>query len=736
MKYKDCVIFFIFVGLSLFLKAEDLSVHPSVDLHRLSADSLMSKVISFAPLYENIIGEYRASVYVKGRVNVRKKNYLLRYVPSMFRLKRGVRDYMIEMSSDLHFSAPNIYDQKINAVAGTSSKFWKLDGRLPDYFHINLYSPALLYDKLLSPLSPNAKKYYKYSVDSIIYSKHDLRYRIKFTPKIKSFQLVTGYMIVSDEVWSIREIYFRGRSEILRINLLMQMGEIGEADEFLPVLYKADGTFRFIGNVLDCKYTALINYKEIQKKRPIDPRAKPLKSKYDLTSSYTLHCDTNASRVDSAYFNKIRPLPLSESEKKLYQDYFMREDTLLHFKKKMKHAYSFWGELGDVLTSRYTLDLAKSGSVRFSPIINPFMLSFGGSNGLSYRQDFKYTALLSRDRLLRIAPKVGYNFKRKEVYWSINSDFDYWPRKRSSLHLNVGNGNRIYSSDILDELKNIPDSVFDFNQIHLDYFKDLYIKVRHSWEITNGLTLDVGLFMHKRTEVNRSNFDSLRVITRTEDPSEEVMDKFRHTYRSFAPHVQVAWTPGQYYYMNGKRKINLNSKYPTFAVDWERGIKGILSASGQYESIEFDMQHHISVGLLRDFYYRFGWGAFTDQKELFFVDFTNFSRSNLPIGWNDEIGGVFQLLDARWYNSSRKYLRGHMVYESPFLMLHHLFKSSPNIMSERLYLNALVVPHLNPYLEVGYGIGTHIFDFGVFASFANWKYREIGCKFTFELFSR
>ena len=41
-------------------------------------------------------------------------------------------------------------------------------------------------------------------------------------------------------------------------------------------------------------------------------------------------------------------------------------------------------------------------------------------------------------------------------------------------------------------------------------------------------------------------------------------------------------------------------------------------------------------------------------------------------------------------------------------------------------LNALVVPHLNPYLEVGYGIGTHVFDFGVFASFANWKYQESG----------
>ena len=39
-------------------------------------------------------------------------------------------------------------------------------------------------------------------------------------------------------------------------------------------------------------------------------------------------------------------------------------------------------------------------------------------------------------------------------------------------------------------------------------------------------------------------------------------------------------------------------------------------------------------------------------------------------------------------------------------------------------------------VEIGYGIGTHVFDFGVFASFANWKYQEIGCKFTFELFNR
>ncbi len=79
---------------------------------------------------------------------------------------------------------------------------------------------------------------------------------------------------------------------------------------------------------------------------------------------------------------------------------------------------------------------------------------------------------------------------------------------------------------------------------------------------------------------------------------------------------------------------------------------------------------------------------------------------------------------------------GHLTYEAPFLLLRHLMKYTQYVLNERLYLNALVVPHLKPYLEVGYGIGTHIFDFGLFASFANWKYQEIGCKFTFELFNR
>ena len=739
----------IYIGTLLcFLLSVSLKVHASsmpspYDIKSLSADSIMKKVIFFAPFYETIIDDYRAELYIKGKVNIRKKNHILRFIPTMFRIRKGVREYLMETYSDLHFTAPDIYDQKIKASVGTSSEFWELDGRLPEYFHVNIYASTLLCDKLLSPLAPNAMKYYSYHIDSVMGKMHELQYKISFKPKSKSFQLVSGHMVVSENVWSVREMHFIGRSEMLRFNNMIRMGDVGESDEFLPVHYDVDATFRFLGNVIDANYIAALDYKSIIQKDPSQWERKRLKSKYDLSESYTLRTDTNANKTDSAYFASLRPIPLSSHEQELYQDFFLRRDTLQRYKKPKNKNLEFWGQIGDALISRYTVDLSKMGSVRCSPLINPFLLSYSGNNGFSYRQEFKYNRLFTGDRLLRIVPRLGYNFKYKELYWSVRSDFDYWPRKRAAFHVSVGNGHRIYSSRMLDELKNMPDSIFDFDRVYLDYFNDLYLEVRHSWEIVNGLSLDLGFSMHKRTEANRSLFVTTKSV-QSESEKEEGStttppaweEKMRHSYNSFAPRVRLTWTPGQYYYMNGDRKVNLHSKYPSFSVDWERGIDGVFKSTGTYERIEVDIQHSIPLGLMRDFYLRFGWGAFTNQKDIYFVDFANLTRSNLPVGWNDEIGGVFQLLDGRWYNSSRKYLRGHLTYESPFLLLRHLVKYTQHVLNERLYLNALVMPHLNPYIEVGYGIGTNIFDFGVFCSFANWKYQEIGCKFTFELFNR
>ncbi|KAB6163129.1 hypothetical protein GA414_19620 [Bacteroides xylanisolvens] len=695
----------------------------------ISADSIIERVMTFAPLYETIVSEYRANLYIKGKMDIQKKNFILRYVPSMFRLQKGVREYLLETYSDLHYTAPNIYDQKVKASQGTVRGNRGLPGLL-EYFNVNIYSSSLLNDeRLLSPLAKNGQKYYKYQIDSVMGDPNNLDYRVRFIPRTKSDQLVGGYMVVSSNVWSVREIRFSGRSELITFTCWIQMGDVGKKNEFLPVRYDVEALFKFLGNKVDGNYTASLDYKSIELKEK--KVRKKEKRKYNLSESFSLQCDTNAYKTDASTFAIMRPIPLNESEKKLYFDNSLRRDTATI--QKPSKSQAFWGTMGDLMVEDYKFNLSNIGSVRFSPFINPLLFSYSGSNGLSYRQDFRYNRLFRGDKLLRIVPKLGYNFTRKEFYWSLNADFEYWPQKRGFFRLNVGNGNRIYSSKVLDELKAMPDSIFNFDLIHLDYFKDLYFNFRHTVEIVNGLDIGLGFSAHKRTAVEPSRF----VITGDYPmPPPEFMDKFKNTYISFAPRIRIEWTPGLYYYMNGKRKINLHSIYPTFSVDYERGIKGVFKSTGEYERIEFDLQHQIRMGLMRNIYYRFGFGAFTNQDELYFVDFANFSRHNLPVGWNDEIGGVFQVLDSRWYNSSRRYVRGHFTYEAPFLILRHLMKYTRYVQNERIYISALSMPHLQPYLEVGYGIGTHIFDVGVFVSSENWKFGGIGCKFTFELFNR
>ncbi len=196
-----------------------------------------------------------------------------------------------------------------------------------------------------------------------------------------------------------------------------------------------------------------------------------------------------------------------------------------------------------------------------------------------------------------------------------------------------------------------------------------------------------------------------------------------------------------YYYINGKRKINYASNHPTFSIDWERGFRGVMHSTEHYERLEFDLQQEITCSRLKRLSYRLGCGAMTDKRERHFANYVNFARNNLPSGWNDEIGGAFQILEREYYKTSR-YVRGHFTYEAPFLLFKHAQKYASFFESERFYTSILVSDELSPYVELGYGVGTPVFDLGLFlgvsnnvANRADW-FHGGGFKITFELFNR
>ena len=121
------------------------------------------------------------------------------------------------------------------------------------------------------------------------------------------------------------------------------------------------------------------------------------------------------------------------------------------------------------------------------------------------------------------------------------------------------------------------------------------------------------------------------------------------------------------------------------------------------------------LGLCRRLNYHISAGLYTQQKSTYFADFRYFTRRNFPDTWDDQIGGVFNLLKGEWFNASDKYIQAHFMYESPFILFKVLRINSTKkfmqtasryILSERFYLSQLWTPVLPSYTEVGYGSGT------------------------------
>jgi hypothetical protein len=537
-------------------------------------------------------------------------------------------------------------------------------------------------------------------------------------------------MWVNDQVWSIRHLYMAGVYDVVHFRVHLYMGERSTPEEFLPKRLSLVWNFRFMGNHMELTGDADIRYSMVKLySKGEQIRRSQKKHRHDRTESYRLTSDSTSLVTDKKRFAGMRPQPLTPEEDSLYNAFtaYRRQKELF---PPQKGSYAFWGQLGDALISSYRVNLQGVGSVKCSPLLNPVLFSYSHSRGLSYKQKFKYNRYFrTTDRTLRFVPQIGYNFTYKEFYAQLKSEFLYWPQKLGQWELQVGNGNRIYSNAIIDKLKAMNSVSFD--ETGLGYFKDVYLNLFHSIEPVNGLTVKLGASLHWRRLAQQPSIDNT-VWNDQLQPS--FLRTVNRRYNSFAPRLRVEWTPGLYYYMNGHRKMNIGSKMPTFIFDYERGLQGVWGSTGQHERWELDVQQQVKLGALQSIGYRAGGGMFTRHNGMYFLDYANFSRHNLPEGWNDEIGGTFQLLNRHWFNSSRQYWRGNVTYESPFILLRSLKKWTGMVQQERLYGGLLFMPQLHPYVELGYGIGTHVFDLGFFVSNINGEFDTAGLKFTFELF--
>ena len=660
-----------------------LTSMPSLLCAKSQTDSLLlNRVFSYKHHLIPDTTVVESNVYAKFSYDVVRRNFLLWIIPTTHTIAEGDRQLLTESYNKVKF-ADGEYDSDRQVVWGTVPRMRRVIPTLRDLLNPTLYEPSILKDHVLSPFHYSNRHYYHYHVQPI----DDATSRIMFSPRFRNTQLVSGNACVETSTGRILNSYLNGEFDMIRFKTITEYGD--SASSRFPAHSKTEAEFKFMGNHVKSAFEAV----------------------YNLPSTLP---DSVSGVKDRAMIESLRPLPLTAYEDSIYTDYDIRhpqepeDTTALADSTEAKHSQMkdfFVDVIGDNLVTSIR---AKSDKAYFklSPIINPQYLSYSRRYGVAYKMKLYADYHFNSHRYFELRAQVGYNFKQRRLYFTTPLRFYYNPKRDGYVEVVYGNGNRISHSSVADEIRHEHGDTIQLSD-QLEYFDDNHLQISNNIMLFDWIDIETGFVFHRRNAVSPSLMEEMGKPT---------------VYRSFAPMITVKLRPWE--------------KGPLLEVNYERGLKNVYQSNLDYERWEIDAVSKFHLSGLSTLNVRIGGGFYSRKRDSYFVDYSNFRDNNLPEGWDDDWTGNFHLLDSRLYNESKYYLRSNLSYDTPILLSPFIPFFGKSIERERLYLSSLVVPYTRPYHEVGYGFTNRYLSVALLASFMNFKMKEVGCKFTIELFHR
>ena len=695
--------------------------------------TILYKTMSAAEQHNRLVESFEAELYTRSYVETIRRNFLYRHthlVPRFALHDPNYEEAFIETLGILRFEYPNNYALDISHVNGTLTRQRDIESIPFNLFNFNIYSETNNDEGFFMPTRFNTSRYYTYRLCHAFVENGVRHYVIYFTPIFTNTKLLSGHFIVESDSWRIT--FFRGEGPAIFSNFSFEvtMGD-GVVVSFLPESLVIHQTISYLGNVIETRHLAHFTYSDIVLRHVIEPERS-----LNISDFYRIRVDSVPVYSNPDFWIERRPIPLSDTGEEILTRFHEREQKRLLQAKAADAGTQRIGQFaqGVVTNTHFT---HRSTQIHYSGLLNPLMLSYSTYDGLIYRQRLSLSFALPRARTINVNAFLGYMFHRRELFSDITTTWNYNAPQMGSLTLSVGNRTPSFSSLFIEQVQDsLRQHGLIFEDISLPYFQNYYLRLYNTHEIVNGLLVSAGVEYHIRTSINRRN-----VILPPQPVGSEngngsyydvgIEDLFA-TRRSFVPFVRISWTPEQFYRFEGRQKIPVRSRFPTFKLELARSFQNVLWSTSEYNRVEFNVNHHIPFGLMRSLSYQVGAGLFTNQRTEYFADFTFFTRNNFPESWNDGLGGVFNLLNRTMYNASDSYIQAHVMYETPFFLLSRIPFISNFAAKERIYISQLYTPQIVSYTEVGYGFGNRFFNTAIFASFHRNNFKSFGGRFVFE----
>ena len=744
------------------------------------AYSIMRKAIAMSYYYLNQVEEYNCRIYLKGTGKFVSIPRLMKKTLKKEGIEEG-GSIVMENITDLHFTLPDVVEENTISMRSTMGDN---DASPMGYITLSLYNDI---DGIISPLSRDAFAYYKFQLDASFYDQDYLVHKIKIIPRRQGYDLYSGHIYIVEGFWHLHSAELLVEQKMFKVKINQVYAPVGD-DVWMPVSHDFDINASGMGFEVKLKYIASVSdykvklntnldhsvYKSlladskesaneineviqeqkdkmqelIQKDYLTKKESRKLKKlvKEDVSKSIPEKKDLEIKNLnnveDSAllrsvvYWDSIRPIPLTIDEFDSYKDkdsIQLRMETDTTFKdslerddKKFK-----WSKL--LMGGSYNYD--GGHQFRYGGLIDLGHINFNTVDGLKYGMEFRYTYRSdSTGKYFSINQNADYAFAREQVWSNISMYYRYNGLNRASISINGGRKISDFDSKtgITENLNMITTLFLKENYLKL-YQKD-YIGIGHNIDIVNGLSLYTGFEYAQRRELfNNSDFyfyDPFKNdFTSNIPPVDNCNTDLVKDHNASILSVGISYTPEYYYRINKGVKWNTNSRFPTFRLNYTKGIKGLLNSDVDFDQLEVSVKQGLHIRRLGGFSYKLTAGSFLNSNDIYFADYKHFG-TNTPFLIGSSERNIFRLLDYYGYSSDKSYFEGYARLENDRILLKRLPILNKTLMREAIYINYLATTGNTPYYEVGYGLNQIflMFNVEVFAGFKGSKHEYTGIK--------
>jgi len=732
------------------------------------AYAIVQQAINWRPYHQREVAAFRARSYIKalGRL-IDVPGRVLGIMKIGPDVKPGIF-YLSESVSEMTFRQPDVIRERMisSRISGDAKgiSFNSANSGKGLNFYNNLLKSGFSERGFVSPIAGNAMLFYKYELEGSTQQGGLTIHKIRVTARRRNDPVFSaGHIYIVDGTWRLHSVSLDLTADaqlkyVDRIHIEQQFAPApGPSDVWVMQSQKVTLGFEKFGFKGNGYITAILsNYQvtptypnrpaptapkpaqpastapvyretvaEVKKQKPSfsglarQVRQRVKRATVDsltgqpierVPRGQVLLVDKSANERDSSYWAEVRPIPLTDEEKK---DYQVKDSTEVIRKSRpyqdsLDHVRNQPDPKSMLLLGYTHSSTFAKRRLYVAPVFN--IVQYNTVEGAVVNAYATYTQDTDDRRYYTLTPTLRYGFANKVLSPNLAATWQHDAVRLARLSLNVGQ--TVENFDRNSQLTPFINSVYTLldNRNLAKYYRRTGAEVSYLREVLNGLTLRGTLGYDDRRELQNATIDLLRDVkgrafTPNQPLSAETPDTGFGRNQALTFELFASFRPGQRYITRPDGKFNLSSNAPTFRASFRQGIPDLLGSDVRYSLVAVGVNQTINMGLFGTGTYNVAAGRFLGSPTLSFMDYRHFSGNRTLLTGNF---AQFQLLDYYRFSTRSRYVEAHYNQHFNGFFVNKVPLLRRLKWQEVVSFNYLHTPQAGHYVELGAGI-EHIF---------------------------